>query len=156
MRARRRRIPDGLFGTATLVRALLLASIVLPLAGQAAEGGLDLRVGAGVDIIHEQGMAVASLKAGPLTMLAYHHIAGVGLTKDFGRREGWNSSLGVIVVTDKSEEVGTHLNFLLRLSYCHKEACLSYAHVSHGEGIGIARDRPNAGLNFLILEYRHQ
>ncbi len=129
---------------------------MLPFAGQAAGGELDLRAGAGVDIIHAQGMAVASLKAGPLTMFAYDEIVGVGLTKDFGRREGWNSGLGALVVTDKSAEVGTHLNFLLRLSYCHRHACLSYAHISHGEGVGIARDRPNAGLNFLFLEYRHQ
>ncbi len=156
MRARRRRIPDGLFGIATLARALLLASTVLPFAGQAAENGLDLRVGGGVDLIHEHGMAVASLKAGPLTMFAYEDAVGVGLTKDFGRREGWNSGLGGIVVTEKSAEVGTHLNFLLRLSYCHKHACLSYAHISHGEGVGIAKNRPNAGLNFFMLEYRHQ
>jgi hypothetical protein len=156
VRARCRRIPDGLFGITTLARALLLASTVLSLPGQAAESGLDLRVGAGVDIVHEQGMAVASLKAGPFTVLAYDRIVAAGITRDFGRREGWSSGIGAIVVSEKSGEVGTHLNFLLRLSYCHGEACLSYAHVSHGEGLGIAKNRPNAGLNFLMLEYRHQ
>ena len=101
-------------------------------------------------------MAVASLKAGPFTVLAYDRIAAVGLTKDFGRREGWSSGIGAAAVSETSVEVGTHLNFLLRLSYCRKLACLSYAHISHGEGLGIAKNRPNAGLNLLMLEYRHQ
>lgn len=52
--------------------------------------------------------------------------------------------------------VGTRLNFLFRFSYCGKELCLSFAHISHGSALGISDDEPNSGLNFLLLEYRYR
>ena len=43
---------------------------------------------------------------------------------------------------------------LFNASYCGKEMCLTFSHVSHGAAIGIETDKPNSGLNFLLLEYR--
>lgn len=65
-----------------------------------------------------------------------------------------NAGIGAIAARRTDDDVGTHPNALLRGSYCGEQLCLSYAHISHGSSLGIARGKPNSGLNFVYLEYR--
>ena len=116
----------------------------------------DRRIGTGVELVHQDGMAAMSLTLSPAELLVWSQNSGVGLTYRFGRERGWNAGLGGIVVRRTDEDLGTRLNFLLRASYCAKELCLSFAHISHGGGIGIYDDKANSGLNFLFLEYRYR
>lgn len=114
----------------------------------------DLRVGAGIDVIHEQGMAMGSLSLYPVSIMVWHHNYAVSLAWPFGRREGWNGSLGLLYKHRKAPALGTHLNLIGQLSYCGRRLCISGAHISHGAALGIEKDEPNSGLNFVFLEYR--
>jgi hypothetical protein len=116
----------------------------------------ERRIGTGVDVVHQQGMPMASVVLAPLEILVWEHNAGVGLTYPIRTGRGWNASVGGIGVQREDGEVGTRLNFLFRLGYCGKELCLSFAHISHGAGLGIRESEPNSGLNFLFLEYRYR
>jgi hypothetical protein len=101
----------------------------------------EIRIGAGVDVVHRAGMPVVS--------------ATLGLAYGFGGSTGWRAGIGVLLARRADEDLGTRLNILLRAGYCAKQLCLSYAHLSHGSGLGIRRERANSGLNFLFLEYRY-
>ena len=117
---------------------------------------MDARIGAGIDVVHDRGLPMASVKVGWVSMLAWNaDNFGVGLTVPIGRPDGLNFGLGGIAVyrTD-SELIGTHLNFLVRASYCWTRICASFAHISHGRVLGIDEQAANASLNFLYLEYR--
>lgn len=146
MRTRRRRIPDG------LLRAASLALLALPCGSVA---GADLRVGAGVDVVHKQSMAVASLRYGAVTALAWDNDNyGAGLTYEVGPMRGWEAGIGAFLAARTDGNLGTQLNALVRLAYCHGHVCLSGIHISHGSTFGIERDKANSGLNFLLLEFR--
>lgn len=114
----------------------------------------EVRLGAGADIVHKHGMAMGSAAAGPFSFLVWDKNFGGALTYNFGPRVGWNAGLGAIIARRTDEDVGTHPNALLRVSYCGEQLCLSYAHISHASGLGIAKGEANSGLNFLYLEYR--
>jgi hypothetical protein len=116
----------------------------------------ERRIGTGVEVVHEQGMAMASMELSPVSVLLWENNSGVGLTYAIGPRVGWNANLGGIVVRREDGDVGTRLNLLFRLSHCEKDVCLSFAHISHGSAIGIRQDAANSGLNFLYLEYRQR
>jgi hypothetical protein len=114
------------------------------------------RIGAGADVIHEAGLPMAALSLYPVSVYAWSHNFGVGATFEMGKPEGWNGGIGGILVRTLDEDIGTHLNFLLRASYCGRKLCLSLAHISHGGVIGIREEANNYGLNFLFLEYRYK
>jgi hypothetical protein len=114
------------------------------------------RIGAGADVIHAAGTPLAAVSLYPVSLYAWSHNFGAGLTWEIGKREGWNGGLGGIVVRNTDEDLGTNLNFLLRASYCGRKLCLSFSHISHGGVIGIRPDSDNYGLNFLFLEYRYR
>lgn len=114
----------------------------------------EVRLGAGADIVHKDGMAMASVAAGPFSFLFWSGNYGAALTYNFGARVGWNAGVGAIIARRTDEEVGTHPNALLRGSYCWEQLCLSLAHISHGGDLGIEKGKANDGLNFLYLEYR--
>jgi len=115
-----------------------------------------VRAGAGVDVVKKAGMPMASLSADAFSFLAWDNNLnfGAGLSYPFGRRKGWNGAVGGILVQRLDDDIGTHLNFLFRASYCGEAVCLSYAHISHGSGLGIQTEKANSGLNFVFLEYR--
>jgi ABC-type amino acid transport substrate-binding protein len=115
----------------------------------------DLRVGAGLDVIHKRGAVMAAVTYQPVSFYAWgNDNFGVGLTYRFGGPKGFSFNAGGIAVYRTDAVIGTHLNFLVRLSYCGKELCASFAHVSHGKIFGFDKDSANSGLNFLYLEYR--
>ena len=115
----------------------------------------DLRVGAGLDVIHKRGAVVAAVTFQPASVYVWDNDNfGVGLTYRFGGPKGWSFGAGGIAVYSTDETVGTRLNFLGRLSYCWDKACASFAHISHGRVFGLATHEANSGLNFLYLEYR--
>lgn len=106
-------------------------------------------------MIHKAGMAMGSLALGPFSFYVWdHHNYGASLAYRFGARVGWNAAAGGILVRRTDDDLGTHLNVLLRGSYCGQKLCLSYAHMSHASGLGIERHEANSGLNFVFLEYR--
>jgi len=113
-----------------------------------------VRLGAGAEFLYRSGTATASLKFRALNALFWGDNGGLGLTADFGHRVGWNGGFGGLLAAHTEEALGTPLNFLLRGSYCGRQLCLSLVHLSHGALFGIARDKSNQGLNFLLLEYR--
>lgn len=139
------------------MRALLVAVLLAaaPHAASAQGQPRGLRVGAGVDVLHEPGMAMLSLAADPFLLLAWDRLdLGLGASYRFGDLEGWSASAGGIAVRRRDADLGTHLNFLLGASYCGRAVCLSFAHISHGAVLGIERGAANSGLNFVYLEYR--
>ena len=139
------------------MRFALIAFTALGLASSslhAAEWFEDGRIGGGVEVSHQDGMAMGSLALYPASLLVWEGNFGAGLTYPIGPRVGWSGGLGGILVHRKDEDVGTHLNFLFRLSYCGRKVCASFAHISHGAALGIETDKANSGLNFLYLEYR--
>lgn len=131
------------------VLLLLLAPVC-----QAQDLRSEIRLGAGVDVVHKDGMAMASAAAGPFSFLLWGDNFGGALTYNFGRREGLNAGVGAILAARTDEDVGTHGNALLRASYCGRQVCVSFAHISHGSDLGIEKGKANDGLNFLYLEYR--
>ena len=115
------------------------------------------RVGAGIDVIHEKGMAVANLSLYPASLYVWRGNYGVALAYPIGQPRGASAEIGGIVVRELDDNVGTHANFFTRVSWCGARACLSFAHVSHGASVfGIRDDVGNKGLNFLFLEYRYR
>jgi hypothetical protein len=115
----------------------------------------DLRVGGGLDVIHKRGAVMAEVTYQPVSFYAWDNDNfGVGLTYRFGGPKGFSLAAGGIAVYRTDETVGTHLNFLGRLSYCGEKLCASFAHISHGRVFGFDKGSPNSGLNFLYLEYR--
>ena len=139
------------------MRALLVAVLLaaVPHAASAQGQPRGLRVGAGVDVLHERGMAILSVAADPFVLFAWDRFdVGLGASHRFGGLEGWSASAGGIAVRRRDGDLGTHFNFLVGASYCGKAACLSFAHISHGAVLGIERDAANSGLNFIYLEYR--
>lgn len=114
----------------------------------------EVRVGGGVDIVHQPGMEVVTVKLDAMEVLYWEKNFGIGAAYDVGNTVGWQAGLGGIYVAKTDDDVGTRANFLLRGSYCWVRTCLSVRHISHGSSLGIARDRPNSGLNFIALEYR--
>jgi hypothetical protein len=137
---------------APLVAVMLAAA---PYAAHAHGQPHGLRVGAGVDVLHEHGMAMLSVAADPFVLLAWDRLdLGLGASYRFGDLEGWSASAGGVAVRRTDGDLGTRLNFLLGASYCGKAVCLSFAHISHGALLGIERGAANSGLNFVFLEYR--
>jgi hypothetical protein len=115
------------------------------------------RIGAGVDVIHEKGMAVANVSFYPASLYLWERNYGVALAYPVGKPRGLNAEFGGILVRNIDENVGTNGNFFTRLSWCWTKACLSFAHISHGAGIFKIRDNEaNKGLNFLFLEYKYR
>jgi len=115
----------------------------------------DLRVGAGLDVIHKRGAFVATVTYQPVSFYAWDNDNfGVGLTYRFGGPKGWSFGAGGIAVYRTDGDIGTQLNFLGRLSYCGEKLCASFAHISHGKIFGFDKGSANSGLNFLYLEYR--
>jgi hypothetical protein len=115
------------------------------------------RIGAGVDVIHEKGMAVANVSLYPASFYIWERNYGVALAYPLGKPRGINGELGGILVRNLDENVGTNGNFFARISWCWSKACLSFAHISHGAGIFKIRDaEANKGLNFLFLEYKYR
>ena len=132
-----------------------IAIALLCLAPGSCSAEPELRIGAGMDVIHKAGMAMVSAALGPFSLYAWHHHNyGASLAYRFGARVGWNAAAGGILVRRTDDDLGTHLNLLLRGSYCGKALCLSYAHISHASGLGIERGKANSGLNFVFIEYR--
>jgi hypothetical protein len=128
---------------------------VLPAAAFAEDGLRELRIGAGVDFAEKANMAMAAVKLGPLTALAWdNNNYGIGATWDFGSRVGWNAGIGGFVARRTDEDLGTQLNLLFRGSFCTEKVCFSLAHLSHGAGLGVASSKANSGLNFFFVEYR--
>jgi hypothetical protein len=141
------------------MRLAFIAFTALSLASGSLQAGNwfeDGRIGAGVDVKNQEGMAMASVALYPASLLVWEGNFGVGLTYPIGPRVGLNGGLGGILVHRKDDDVGTQLNFLFRGSYCGQKLCLSFAHISHGGAIGIETDKANSGLNFLYLEYRYR
>jgi hypothetical protein len=141
------------------VRSTLAAFAALCIASRglnAAEWFRDGRIGAGIDVIHNQGQPMLSVALYPASFLVWDHNFGVGLTYPIGGRVGWNAGLGAILTRREDDDVGTRLNLLGRVSYCGEKLCLSFAHISHGSALGIRDDAANSGLNFLYLEYRYR
>jgi hypothetical protein len=97
---------------------------------------------------------VGSLRYGPASAYVWHDNHALALTYELEPKEGWEAGLGAVVVGRTDEHVGTHLNGIVRLGYCLARFCITGLHVSHGATFGIARDKPNSGLNFLLLELR--
>lgn len=115
------------------------------------------RVGAGVDVIHEKGMAVASIALYPASLYVWERNYAVALAYPFSLPRRFNMGLGGILVRNLDGDVGTNGNFFARVSWCPGRVCLSFAHISHGAGIFKIRDNEaNKGLNFLFLEYRYR
>ncbi|HEX5477743.1 MAG TPA: hypothetical protein VFX09_07800 [Burkholderiales bacterium] len=140
-----------------LIIRLIVYLLAAMLAGApaAARAVPELRAGLGADVLLKGGMAMGSLSAGPFSALAWdNHNYGLGLSYRFGDPVGWNAGVGGILVRHLDEDVGTRLNLLLRGSYCGRRLCFSYAHISHGAGLGIEPRKANSGLNFLFLEFR--
>jgi hypothetical protein len=136
------------------MRAALLALLILSGVCAAQEPKHDVRLGAGADVLHQRGKAVVALTADSFTLLAWNNANfGAGVSYRLGRPTGLSGSIGGIVVHHTDEDVGTHLNVLLRASYCGEKLCLSYAHISHASFL-FAADAANSGLNFVFLEYR--
>jgi hypothetical protein len=122
------------------------------------EGGAprELRIGVGVDVVKKSSMAMASVKLGPLAVLAWDNDNyGIGATWDFGSRVGWNGGIGGFLARRTDDDLGTRLNLLFRGSFCSEKVCVSLAHLSHGAAAGIAAGKANSGLNFLFVEYRN-
>jgi hypothetical protein len=139
-----------------IIRPIIyLLAMLLAVASPPARATPELRAGLGADVLLKGGMAMGSVSAGPFSALAWdNHNYGLGLSYRFGPPVGWNAGIGGIVVRHLDEDVGTRLNLLFRGSYCGERLCLSYAHISHGAGLGIEPRRANSGLNFLYLEIR--
>jgi hypothetical protein len=141
-------------------RPALLPALFLCLASAAAHGqGIDARIGAGIDVIHDVGTPMFSASASFASLLAWRRTTsgdnfGMGLAFPLGNPEGLNFGLGAFAVYKTDELLGTHLNFLARASYCGKNLCLSAVHLSHGRIFGLDEDAANKGLNFVFLEYR--
>lgn len=115
------------------------------------------RIGAGVDVIHEKGMAMGNVSWYPVSLYLWERNYGVALAYPFGKPRGINAELGGMLVRNIDENVGTNGNFFARVSWCPGRVCLSFAHISHGAGIFRIRDNEaNKGLNFLFLEYRYR
>lgn len=132
-----------------------IAAAVLFAAPAARAAEPDLRVGAGLDVIHRRGAVIAAVTLQPVSFYAWDNDNfGVGLTYRFGGPKGLSFGAGGIAVYSTDETVGTRLNFLGKLSYCGEKLCASFAHVSHGRIFGLATHEANSGLNFLYLEYR--
>lgn len=111
----------------------------------------DTFIGIGSDIVHQPGMGVAQFTHAPATVLAWRHNYGMGATYDL--RDGpWQAGLGAIYVRHTDGDVGTHSNFLFTGRHCWSGACLGLVHISHGSMLGIKKDKPNSGLNFLLLQ----
>jgi hypothetical protein len=141
------------------MRLAFIAFTALSLASGSLQAGNwfeDGRIGAGADVVHQGGMPVVSLALYPASVLVWENNWGLGLTYPIGPRVGWSGAVGGIYVHRTDDDVGTNLNFLFRLSYCGQKVCASFAHISHGEALGIATDKANSGLNFLYLEYRYR
>ena len=136
-----------------LAGAPLLLAALAALATPAA--AVEVRLGAGADLIHKEGMKMVGVSVGPASLLAWENDNyGLGLAYRFGPRTGLSGAVGGIVVRRIDEDVGTRLNFTLQASYCGEVLCLSFMHMSHGSSLGLRRDAANSGLNFLFLEYR--
>ena len=115
------------------------------------------QIGVGSDVIHDKGMPGAIVTLTPVSVLLWSHNAGLALAYPVGRRNGLKGNFGGIVVSNRNDDVGTHLNFYLGASYCFEKWCLEFAHISHGRGVlNIRKDAPNHGVNFLFLEYRYR
>ena len=137
------------------MQVYLIAACCLTIGSALAEErALEVRLGAGVDIVHRDGMGMASASAGPFSLLAWSGNYGAALSYSLGPRVGWNAAVGFIVARRTGESLGTRANALLRGSYCGERLCLSFAHMSHGADLGIATEKHNDGLNFLYLELR--
>jgi hypothetical protein len=141
------------------MRLALIAFTALGIASgslQARDWFEDGRIGVGLDVVHQDGMPMVSVALYPASVLVWENNWGLGLTYPIGPRVGWSGAVGGIYVHRTDDDVGTNLNFLFRLSYCGQKVCASFAHISHGEALGIATDKANSGLNFLYLEYRYR
>lgn len=115
------------------------------------------RIGAGIDVIHEKGTAMANVSLYPASLYVWERNYGLALAYPVGRPRGINGEFGGILVRNLDENVGTNGNFFTRVGWCWSKACLSFAHISHGAGIFRIRDNEaNKGLNFLFLEYRYR
>ena len=115
------------------------------------------RIGAGIDVIHEKGMAVANISLYPASLYVWERNYGVVLAYPIGNPRRLNAEFGGILVRNIDENTGTHGNFFTRVSWCWTKACLSFAHVSHGARVfGIREELDNKGLNFLFLEYKYR
>ena len=116
------------------------------------------RIGAGIDVIHEKGMAVANVSLYPASLYVWRTELRRGARlPDRQPARASTPRFGGILVRNLDENVGTNANFFTRLSWCWTKACLSFAHISHGAGIFKIRDNEaNKGLNFLFLEYKLQ
>lgn len=112
----------------------------------------DTFIGAGVDVVHEQGRAAFSFRPDPVTVLAWPGNVAIGAAYTWGTT--FQFALGGIYVKDHERRVGTHENFLVVLRYC-PSFCLSLNHISHASGrlIHYKPDRPNGGLNMLQFEF---
>lgn len=127
--------------------------LILLLWASLAFGQQEIRVGAGVDVVHKPGMGVGVVKVGPVDTLVWDKNFGIGATYDLGGPVGWQAGLGGIYTQRTDEDVGTRANFLLRGSYCLKRwGCFSARHISHGALLGIEKDKANSGLNFITWE----
>lgn len=66
----------------------------------------------------------------------------------------WRYGGGVVWIDQTDEINGTHWNFELLVAYdFSRHFYAELTHYSHGSDVGIKRDVPNAGWNFLGLGY---
>jgi hypothetical protein len=115
------------------------------------------RIGAGIDVIHEKGMAVANVSLYPASLYVWEKNYAMALAYPVGKPLRLNAEFGGILVKNLDSNIGTHGNFFARISWCWTKACLSFAHISHGAGLFNIRDNEaNKGLNFLFLEYKYR
>ena len=135
-----------------LLYTLSLAALCALAAPAAA---VEVRVGAGADIIHREGMKMVTASVGPVSFLAWDNRQhALALSYRFGPRTGLSGAVGGLLARRTDEDLGTRLNFALQANYCGEVLCLGFMHISHGSSLGLRRRTANSGLNFLFLEYR--
>lgn len=110
--------------------------------------------GGGVDVVHEPDTTALVLRHDWLHVIYADGIDGAVGAAWTLRDRGLEAALGVVVVQNTTERVGTHVNFMLVLGYTWKDWAVRITHISHGRSLGIAEDKPNGGLNLLTIERR--
>src|SRR5258706_2936221 len=136
--------PGGFWLGSRIRSVAFLAAAVLCAAPAARAAEPDLRVGAGLDVIHKRGAVVAAVTYQPVSFYAWDNDNfGVGLTYRFGGPKGFSVNTGGIAGYRTDGVIGTHLNFLGRLSYCGGKRVASFAPGSHCTILGFDRRSAN-------------
>lgn len=111
----------------------------------------ESRIAVGKDIVHRKDInSFVAVDYGYLNVFMWENNYAIGMSKEWGNT--FKFGVGGIQVHETEKSLGTNLNFLLTLGWCGETMCVLIRHISHGSSyLGIADDKPNAGLNFLTL-----